>query len=1118
VKKVVFLFSGQGSQYYQMGRELYENHPVFKESMEKLDEVACRILGESVLAHLYDKSKTIGDLFDRTLYTHPAIFMVEVSLARVLIESGVRPNAVVGASLGEFAAAAVAGVADVEELLEAVITQAHTFEATCPAGGMMAVLADLEWYERLPEFRQHAELAAVNYDTHFVVSGTEDGQQQIASRLQEQKVLHHILPVRHGFHSACIDNAEQVYKAYLAGKSFRSPAIRMISCLYGRPVESLPADYFWNIAREPIQFPPALQYLEREGEHVYLDLGPSGTLANFAKHHLAKGSASQVMTLMSPFHPPMKQLEAVVSQFANHERSREQMLVYLFPGQGSQHVGMGKGLFEEFPELTAAADRILGYSIRTLCLEDPEHQLNKTQFTQPALYVVSALTYLKRVKEEGRVPDYVAGHSVGEFAALFAAGAYDFETGLRLVQKRGELMSRVSGGGMAAVIGFDRQKVERLLRDSGMTAIDVANDNSPSQIVISGRKVDIENAAPVFEESGARYVQLNVSGAFHSRYMSDATEEFAAFIRQFSFSELKLPVISNVHARPYRQEELVDNLVRQITHSVRWTESMTYLMALGDAEYQELGPGTVLAKLMVKIQQETPAETIEAMKRTIEAERAAEAARAQEAARVEAAAASVSERSISFDEQALLSESGVVNPVNEGMHLGSESFKRDYGVKYAYVAGGMTHGISSVELVARLARAGILSFFGTSGLRLDQVERSLHDLQRALSPDQPFGMNLSFRSHDPEDAELEDQLTDLFIRRGIHILEVSGYLGITPALVKYRLNGLKRDPQGNVIPARKLLAKVSRPEVAELFLSPPPQRIVDALLKAGRITAEEAMLAASVSMADDLCAISDAAGTTDRIPMHSLLPMMIQMREEAMQQHRYAKPIRIGYGGSIGTPQAAASAFFLGADFILTGSINQCTVEAGTSAEVKQMLAGISVQDTEYVPAHSLFEMGGKAQVLKKGLLFPTRANKLYEIYRQYQGLDELDAKTKRKIEDKYFGCTLEEAFRECERTLTARHIEKAADNPQYRMLLLFKWYLMRSTEQAITGDSKHRVNYQIFCSPALGAFNQWVKGTDLEDWRNRHVDRIAVHLMRETALYMNRRSKSFVETNLQHA
>ncbi|HET7287022.1 MAG TPA: ACP S-malonyltransferase, partial [Pyrinomonadaceae bacterium] len=219
------------------------------------------------------------------------------------------------------------------------------------------------------------------------------------------------------------------------------------------------------------------------------------------------------------------------------------MTTFVFPGQGSQKKGMGAGLFEKFVELTAKADAVLGYSVSELCLKDPHSQLTQTQFTQPALFVVNALSYLSLVEEKRQRPDFVAGHSLGEYNALFAAGAFDFETGLRLVKRRGELMSRISGGGMAAVVGIDEATFRRLLKENGFDDVDIANFNAPGQVIISGLRDTVVRTKPIFEAAGARFAQLQVSGAFHSRQMVPTQQEFSAFLRQFDYQDLQLPVV-----------------------------------------------------------------------------------------------------------------------------------------------------------------------------------------------------------------------------------------------------------------------------------------------------------------------------------------------------------------------------------------------------------------------------------------------------------------------------------------------------------------------------------------------------------------------------------------------
>jgi len=275
--------------------------------------------------------------------------------------------------------------------------------------------------------------------------------------------------------------------------------------------------------------------------------------------------------------------------------------IYVFPGQGSQVVGMGKELFDGFPEIEKQADRILGYSIRKLCLEDPDKKLNNTEYTQPALFIVNALPYLSKSGEAGAT-DYTAGHSLGEYNALFAAGVFDFEAGVQMVQKRGAIMAKAIGGGMAAIIGMEPDRIKEVLSGSGLDTIDVANYNSPSQTVISGLKQDIVKVKEAFEKAGARlFMPLNVSGAFHSRYMKPAGDEFEKFLGQFTFNVPKIPVVANYTARVYDPEKIKETLAAQITNPVRWVESIRFLKQQPDPVFEEIGPGKVLTGLIRQI-------------------------------------------------------------------------------------------------------------------------------------------------------------------------------------------------------------------------------------------------------------------------------------------------------------------------------------------------------------------------------------------------------------------------------------------------------------------------------------------------------------------------------------
>ncbi|HEY1164927.1 MAG TPA: ACP S-malonyltransferase [Chitinophaga sp.] len=738
------------------------------------------------------------------------------------------------------------------------------------------------------------------------------------------------------------------------------------------------------------------------------------------------------------------------------------MKVFLFPGQGSQKRGMGERLFIKYPELTAAASEILGYDIATLCLNDPDHLLNKTQYTQPALYVVSALAYLDRVEEESK-PDYVLGHSLGEYVALFAAGAWTFETGLQLVKKRAEIMSRVENGGMAALLGLKLEEVERILHTHHYDRLDIANYNSAQQIVISGLKEDILSAQKIFESNHAKlYYPLNVSGAFHSRYMKTAAAEFGAFARSFTFSPLQLPVISNVSARPYAQSDIASMLEQQICSPVKWYESVSFLLQQEAPSFYEIGPGDVLTKMLDFIK-----------------------------------------RDIMYIPEAPAKKKAQT-PQLPPESLGSAAYKADYKLRYAYVTGAMVHGIASKELVVKMGKAGLMGYFGTGGLRSADVENAIIQIQEELCNGEAYGINLLNGSR-------EQDVVALLLKYKVRNIEAAAYMNVSPELVKLRLKGVHRNSSGNIETPTRIMAKISRPEVAAAFLSPAPAKIVEKWLQEMVITPEEAALAPFIPMADDICVEADSGGHTDMGVAFTLLPTIMRQRDEAMQRYRYPKEIRVGAAGGIGTPEAAAAAFTLGADFILTGSINQCTAESGMSAVVKEMLQDINVQDTAYAPAGDMFEIGARIQVLKKGVFFPARANKLYELYRQHTSLEEIDDKTKKQLEERYFKKSFNEIYEDVKAYYSPEEIALAERNPKQKMAYIFRWYFGYSNRLALKGDEQHKVDFQVHCGPALGAFNQWVKGTPLEHWQNRHVNEIAEMIMKGAATVMEARIKSLL-------
>jgi trans-AT polyketide synthase/acyltransferase/oxidoreductase domain-containing protein len=399
-----------------------------------------------------------------------------------------------------------------------------------------------------------------------------------------------------------------------------------------------------------------------------------------------------------------------------------------------------------------------------------------------------------------------------------------------------------------------------------------------------------------------------------------------------------------------------------------------------------------------------------------------------------------------------------------------------------------------------MGKAGYIGFFGAGGVRLAALEESILAIKRELDQGEPFGVNLLATPNDPE-AEMA--VVDLCLRHDVRYAEAAGYVTLSPALVRYRLKSLQRGDQGRPVSIRKLMAKVSRPEVAAAFLSPPPEPIVDALLRQGLVSSEEAAVARLMPMADDLCVEADSAGHTDGGVTAVLLPAMLRQRDEEGRRRELSVQVRVGNSGGIGTPEAAAAAFLLGADFIVTGSINQCTVEAGISDDVKDLLQTMNVQDTEYAPAGDMFELGAKIQVLKKGLFFPARANKLYDLWRHHGSWGEIDASTRARIERDYFGCSFEQVYEETKSHYSGKspqEIQRAEHDPRHKMALVFRWYFVHTMRLALAGVRDQRVNYQVHCGPALGAFNQWVKGTELEPWRNRHVDVLADRIMEGAA------------------
>ncbi|KAA8882943.1 PfaD family polyunsaturated fatty acid/polyketide biosynthesis protein [Nocardia colli] len=425
--------------------------------------------------------------------------------------------------------------------------------------------------------------------------------------------------------------------------------------------------------------------------------------------------------------------------------------------------------------------------------------------------------------------------------------------------------------------------------------------------------------------------------------------------------------------------------------------------------------------------------------------------------------------------------------------LGDKQFHATHGVRAAYAAGAMANGIASPALVSAMARAGYLASYGAAGVTPAVVDAALAELSAAL-PGKPFACNLI---HSPSEPALERAIVDSCLRHQVRCVEASAFMGLTAEVVRYRVAGLGVDRHGQVEVRNRLIAKVSRVEVAEPFLRPAPANLLRQLVASGDITAEQARLAEQVPMADDITAEADSGGHTDRRPLLVLLPELIAARDRSILPA--AAAVRIGAAGGIGTPAAAAAAFALGAAYVVTGSINQATREAAQCDTTKELLARADFADCTMAPSSDMFELGVQVQVLRRGTMFAARAQRLYDTYRAYAGIDDIPADLRRDLEATLFRRPLDAVWQDCVSYFTERdpgQLIGAAEDPKRKMALVFRWYLGLSSGWSIRGEADRAADYQVWTGPAMGGFNSWVNGTYLAALSNRHVADIADQLM----------------------
>ena len=432
--------------------------------------------------------------------------------------------------------------------------------------------------------------------------------------------------------------------------------------------------------------------------------------------------------------------------------------------------------------------------------------------------------------------------------------------------------------------------------------------------------------------------------------------------------------------------------------------------------------------------------------------------------------------------------------------LGDRSFCEVHGTRFPYVAGEMANGIATVSMVIAMARAGMLGFFGAGGLNAARVEQAVGELVRELHGQPNWGVNLI---HSPAEPSLEEHVAGLLLRHGVDRISASAFMDLTPAVVRCAATGLRQDHTGQIVRRTQVFAKVSRPEVAEKFMAPAPAELLRILVDRGELTSAEAELAARVPVAEDITVEADSGGHTDNRPLVALLPRMLRLRDAAMATYGYQRPIRVGAAGGLGTPCGVAAAFALGAAYVVTGSVNQVAVESGLSDDAKSLLAQADVADVTMAPAADMFELGVKLQVLRRGTMFAGRARQLYDAYTSFPSLEAIPAQVRAKLERGVLSRPIEEVWQETRAFWEARdpgELARAEADPKHRMALTFRWYLGMSSRWAIDGETSRRADYQIWCGPAMGAFNRWAAGSFLAEPQHRTVEQIARNFLEGAA------------------
>ncbi|MBM4392208.1 MAG: PfaD family polyunsaturated fatty acid/polyketide biosynthesis protein [Deltaproteobacteria bacterium] len=431
--------------------------------------------------------------------------------------------------------------------------------------------------------------------------------------------------------------------------------------------------------------------------------------------------------------------------------------------------------------------------------------------------------------------------------------------------------------------------------------------------------------------------------------------------------------------------------------------------------------------------------------------------------------------------------------------LGDRSFAEAHGTRFAYCTGAMANGIATVEVVEAAARHGCLGFFGAAGLLPGRVAQAVDRLNAEIGG-LPFGVNLI---HSPQEPRVEAEVAELLVQKGVMAVEASAFMRITPPVVRYALAGVHRDEQGTLHRPRRVVAKVSRPEVARQFLSPAPESMLRELAQQGLLSPAEADLGRRLPVAEDVTVEADSGGHTDNRPLVAMFPAIADLARQIAREQGYARPLRVGAAGGLGTPASVAAAYALGAAYVMTGSVNQGCVESGVAPAARALLAKADVADVAMAPAADMFEMGVNVQVLRRGTMFAARAQKLRDLYLAHPSLDDIPPSDRAKLEKEVFQAPLADIWAQTERYFTERdpaQVDRARRDGKHQMALVFRWYLGKASRWAIDGDPARLMDYQLWCGPAMGAFNTWTRGSFLDDPAQRSVGQVALNLLEGAA------------------